>query len=202
MAQPAWNQERRGKNRSPTIAASAYQICGGVRSHDRRAKTTIPVRLPRMSAVYARTRFGIASNARPITWPRPTNVSAISTKKRPATASIGTTNCDGSGAANRSVPKKTCCGESCPPTLIMYLRETRVEAVTIAQATATRAIGKTILMKSRRRPADIRPTDIPRKQASRTRFVKNVRKSTVLPNQRMHASSKKRIRKLIRKRST
>ena len=32
-------------------------------------------------------------------------------------------------------------------------------------------------------------------------LVKNVRKITVLPNQRMHASSKNRIRKLIRNRS-
>ena len=34
-----------------------------------------------------------------------------------------------------------------------------------------------------------------------TMFVKNVRKITVLPNHRMHASSKKRMRKLIRKSS-
>ena len=33
-------------------------------------------------------------------------------------------------------------------------------------------------------------------------LVKNVRKMTVLPNQRMHASSRKRIKKLIRKSST
>ena len=54
-------------------------------------------------------------------------------------------------------------------------------------------------MRSRRRDAARQPTDIPRKQAISTRFVKKVRKSTVLPNQRMHASSKKRITKLIRK---
>ena len=53
-------------------------------------------------------------------------------------------------------------------------------------------------MSSRRRDAARQPTDIPRKHAISTMFVKNVRKTTVLPNQRMHASSKKRIRKLIR----
>jgi hypothetical protein len=31
-----------------------------------------------------------------------------------------------------------------------------------------------------------------------TMLVKNVRKTTMLPNQRMHASSKKRMTKLIR----
>jgi hypothetical protein len=43
------------------------------------------------------------------------------------------------------------------------------------------------------------PTDIPRKQAISTRFVKNVKKTTVLPKNRMQASSAKRTTKLIRK---
>jgi hypothetical protein len=34
-----------------------------------------------------------------------------------------------------------------------------------------------------------------------TRFVKKVRKMTVLPNQRIEASSKNRIRKLMRNKS-
>jgi len=42
------------------------------------------------------------------------------------------------------------------------------------------------------------PIDIPRKQAIRTRFVKKVRKTTVLPNQRMLASSRKSRPKLTR----
>ena len=48
------------------------------------------------------------------------------------------------------------------------------------------------------REAARQPTETPRKQAISTMFVKNVRKITVLPNQRMHASSKNRIKKLIR----
>src|SRR5262249_28725165 len=45
------------------------------------------------------------------------------------------------------------------------------------------------------------PTLIPRKQAIKTRFVKKVRNITVLPNHRMHVSSKNRRTKLIRKSS-
>src|SRR2546423_2544189 len=45
------------------------------------------------------------------------------------------------------------------------------------------------------------PTDMPRNEAIRTMFVKNVRKTTIEPKKRMQASSKKRIRKLIRSRS-
>ncbi len=52
-------------------------------------------------------------------------------------------------------------------------------------------------MNDHRRPAARQPTETPRKQAISTMLVKNVRKITVLPNQRMHASSKKRIKKLI-----
>src|SRR2546423_9641541 len=61
--------------------------------------------------------------------------------------------------------------------------------------------GRTQRMKSCRRVAVSRPMLMPRKHASRTMLVKNVRKTTVLPNQRMHANSKNRIRKLIRNRS-
>ena len=52
----------------------------------------MPVRLPSTSTVYAITRLGIASNARPIVCPRPTNVIAISAKKTPATAQSGMMN--------------------------------------------------------------------------------------------------------------
>ena len=42
---------------------------------------------------------------------------------------------------------------------------------------------------------------MPRKVASSTTFVKKVRNTTMLPNQRIEATSKKRIRKLMRNRS-
>ena len=57
-------------------------------------------------------------------------------------------------------------------------------------------------MNDQRRPAARQPTETPRKHAISTMLVKKVRKITVLPNQRMHASSKKRIRKLTPKSST
>jgi hypothetical protein len=42
---------------------------------------------------------------------------------------------------------------------------------------------------------------MPRKQAKSTRFVKKVRYNTALPNQRMQASSRKRVAKLMKNRS-
>ena len=51
------------------------------------------------------------------------------------------------------------------------------------------------------RRAARQPTETPRKQAMSTMLVKNVRKRTVLPNHRMDASSKKRMKKLIEKSS-
>src|SRR5437870_2653290 len=45
------------------------------------------------------------------------------------------------------------------------------------------------------------PTDMPRNEAIRTMLVKNVRKTTIDPKNRMQASSKKRMRKLMRSRS-
>ena len=57
-------------------------------------------------------------------------------------------------------------------------------------------------MKFHRRDAARQPTDTPRKQAISTMLVKKVRKMTMLPNQRMHVSSKNRIRKLTRNNST
>jgi hypothetical protein len=54
-------------------------------------------------------------------------------------------------------------------------------------------------MKLVRLDAARQPADIPRKQAISTRFVKNVKKTTVLPKIRMQASSAKRTTKLIRK---
>src|SRR5262249_34719625 len=56
-------------------------------------------------------------------------------------------------------------------------------------------------MKSHVRLAARQPTVIPRKHARSTMLVKNVRKITMLPNQRMHVSSKKRMTKLIRNKS-
>jgi hypothetical protein len=57
------------------------------------------------------------------------------------------------------------------------------------------------LVKSQFRVAARHPTDIPRKQAISTILVKKVRKRTVLPSQRMHVNSKKRMVKLIRNKS-
>jgi hypothetical protein len=57
------------------------------------------------------------------------------------------------------------------------------------------------VLQSRELDAARQPTDIPRNVARRMMFVKNVRKTTVLPNQRMHASSKNSNRKLTRKSS-
>ena len=48
----------------------------------------------------------------------PTKTSAIRTKNTPATASRGTTN-RVTSRARYSVPKKTCCGDPCPPTSII-----------------------------------------------------------------------------------
>ena len=67
-----------------------------------------------------------------------------------------------------------------------------------AVATATSATGSTVRTNENRREAVRQPTLMPRKQAMSTRFVKNVRKMTVLANQRMHVSSKNRIVKLTR----
>src|SRR5438270_10114943 len=50
-----------------------------------------------------------------ITWPRPTNISATSTKKTAAIASIGRTKFATSGLPY-SVPKKTSCAERWLPT--------------------------------------------------------------------------------------
>ena len=51
------------------------------------------------------------------------------------------------------------------------------------------------------REAARQPTETPRKHAISTMLVKNVKNMTVLPNQRMHASSRNRIMKLIKKSS-
>ncbi len=64
-------------------------------------------------------------------------------------------------------------------------------------ATARNVSGSTPLTRSPAREAARQPTDIPRKQAMSAKFVKKVRKTTVLPNQRMQVSSKKRMTKLI-----
>src|SRR5437773_2979120 len=66
---------------------------------------------------------------------------------------------------------------------------------------AARKIGTTARDQSRWLVAARHPTDMPRKVASSTMFVKNVRNTTVLPNQRMQASSKNNMRKLTRNKS-
>src|SRR2546423_15723971 len=62
------------------------------------------------------------------------------------------------------------------------------------------AAGSAVGTSSCRPRAASKPTLMPRKQASSTILVKNVRKTTVLPKKRIAASSKNRIRKLTRKR--
>ena len=71
-----------------------------------------------------------------------------------------------------------------------------------AEAVATIASGTSAFIHDHRRADARQPTETPRKQAISTMLVKNVRKITVLPNHRMHASSKKRMKKLIRNSST
>jgi hypothetical protein len=73
--------------------------------------------------------------------------------------------------------------------------------VATASPTLASVSGMTQRINCWRRDAVSRPTLIPRKHAISTMFVKNVRKTTVLPNQRIAASSKNRIRKLIRNKS-
>ena len=63
-----------------------------------------------------------------------------------------------------------------------------------AKPTATIANGITQVTMLNRRLVASKPTDMPRKQAKRTMLVKKVRNSTALPNQRMQASSRKRLR--------
>jgi hypothetical protein len=70
-----------------------------------------------------------------------------------------------------------------------------------ARSTVPKPSGSTVRIRSDSREAARQPTDMPRKHAIRTRFVKKVRKMTVPPNQRMQASSKNRITKLTRNRS-
>ena len=59
----------------------------------------------------------------------------------------------------------------------------------------------TVSIRFRRLDAARQPTEMPRNAASSTMLVKNVRNTTVLPNQRMQASSRNRMRKLTRNRS-
>src|ERR1039457_4330869 len=54
------------------------------------------------------------------------------------------------------------------------------------------------VIQDERRWAARQPTETPRKQAMSTMLGKKVRKRTVLPNHRRHASSKKRMKKLIK----
>jgi hypothetical protein len=56
-------------------------------------------------------------------------------------------------------------------------------------------------IKFRLRVAVMQPIDMPRKHAIKTMFVKKVRNTTIDPKNRMHANSKKRIRKLMSRRS-
>ena len=70
-----------------------------------------------------------------------------------------------------------------------------------AEPAVKSASGTSALIHDQRREAARQPTETPRKHAISTMLVKNVRNMTVLPSQRMHASSKKRIKKLIKKSS-
>ena len=65
----------------------------------------------------------------------------------------------------------------------------------------TSSVGRTVSIRLRRLEAARQPTEIPRNAASSAMLVKKVRYTTMLPNQRMHASSMNRIRKLTRNRS-
>ncbi len=62
-----------------------------------------------------------------------------------------------------------------------------------AEAAVKSASGTRALIHDQLRRAARQPTETPRKHAISTMLVKNVKNMTVLPNQRMHASSKKRI---------
>ena len=70
-----------------------------------------------------------------------------------------------------------------------------------AEAAVTSASGTSALIHDQLREAARQPTETPRKHAISTMLVKNVKNMTVLPSQRMHASSKKRMKKLIKKSS-
>src|SRR5262245_21808595 len=70
-----------------------------------------------------------------------------------------------------------------------------------AEEVASIARGTSALIHDHPRADTRQPTETPRKQAISTMFVKYVRNVTVLANQRMQASSRKRIRKLIRNNS-
>ena len=114
----------------------------------------------------------------------------------------GTTNRETS-CARYSVPKKICCGDPWPPTSIITWPN---RAVDVQHAARQRDGDEQQRHHGRRsgcggRAAARQPTDIPRNVASSTMLVKNVRKTTVLANQRMQASSRNRIRKLTRNRS-
>jgi hypothetical protein len=105
IAPMTWTTDQRCRTKySSSSITSANQMCGEVRNQLAAKKTAMPVRLPSTSTVYASTRLGIASNARPIVCPSPMNVIAISAKNVPATASTGTMNRLGS-FVRYSVPK-------------------------------------------------------------------------------------------------
>ena len=75
---------------------------------------------------------------------------------------------------------------------------------TLAKQDATTAInsrGITVRVWSWRLDAARQPADMPKNVARSTMLVKNVRLGTMLPNQRIQASSKNRTRKLIRNKS-
>src|SRR3954470_7826069 len=81
---------RRRKYTSP--AATTLNHHRGGSQYEAAPNASTPARLPAMLTRYALTGFGIAPNRRPNTCPKPIIVAVISTKKPPATSSIGTTN--------------------------------------------------------------------------------------------------------------
>src|SRR5947207_493713 len=89
------------------------------------------------------------------------------------------------------------CAHTCKRTR----RERKYRHRTSDTANQTVGGGMTVSIRLRRFEAARQPTEMPRNAASSTMLVKKVRKTTVLANQRMHASSMNRIRKLTRNRS-
>ena len=139
--------------------------------------STMPAMLPAMLTVYASTRFEMRASERPSCWPGPAITSVIMMKSSPTTTSIGTTNRDGS-VDWYSAPKKTSCVDAWLPKSSTLLVRWRSHSTQEAAASAITRRSGVHARTFRRRPAARQPTDMPRKQASRTVLVKNDRKRT------------------------
>ena len=120
---------------------------------------------------------------------------AINMKKNPHSTSTGIGYRRMSGGC-AVTPKKTTCGAGRPSS--HFTKEPLVTSTTCAAViTIIKSAGVQII-KLCLRLAARHPTDMPRKHASKTTFVKNVRCSAWVGNQRMAANSRKRIKTLIR----